>query len=88
MPKRISKTSEPTLYLPGGPGPYVGLRSVFAALENVPEARALMARTIAKRGGQKGARGRMRLLTPERRSEIARTAAMRRWEKRTKEGKR
>ncbi len=37
---------------------------------------------LSKRGASKGGKARAKSLTPERRSEIARKAAKRRWEKR------
>ena len=67
----------------------MGLRSVFAALEAVPEAKHLMAVSFGRQGGQKGAAARMAKLSPERRSEIARLGGVARArQRRTKGGKR
>src|SRR5437870_7937146 len=89
MLRKASK--EPVLTWPGHPlgeGPYIGLSSVFAALEAMPEARHLIAMSFGKRGWQKGGVMRAAKLSPRRRREIARTAVQARWGKRTKGGKR
>jgi hypothetical protein len=51
----------------------------LSAMANKKRRRVVSQRDFAKRGGRKGGKARARALSPERRSEIARQAAMARW---------
>ena len=51
-----------------------------------PELRSRIAKILGRLGGLKGGPARAAALTPEERSEIARKAARKRWEKQPKDG--
>ncbi len=84
MPKRSSNDINETAFsimqqATGQSGPAA---SVAAALDN-EELRKQLMREMGRRGGQKGGKARAKNLTAKQRSEIAKKAALARWNRKT-----